>query len=69
MTPMSREDDAGRPALLTEPEAAARLGLSPSSLEKLRRRGRGPIARRIGRLVRYRRDDLDEWSRKLPTWR
>lgn len=66
---MSRDEVAPPPALLTEAQAAEFLGLSPSSLEKLRRKSRGPVARRIGRLVRYRQADLDEWARSLPAWR
>lgn len=39
-------------------EAASMLGISPRTLEGLRARGLGPAHVRIGRAVRYRRDDL-----------
>jgi excisionase family DNA binding protein len=54
--------------LMDERQAALILGLSPSTLEKLRRRNRGPKAVKIGRLVRYRRADLEAWTAGLPAW-
>jgi predicted DNA-binding transcriptional regulator AlpA len=42
--------------------AAAHLGLSPSTLEKLRVSGRGPQYLKLGRAVRYRLDDLARWA-------
>ena len=47
--------------LLTTAEAAARVGLSPRTLERLRVTGGGPKYRKIGRWVRYTEQDLDEW--------
>lgn len=45
-----------------QPEAAADyVDSSTSTLSKLRLRGGGPPFCRIGRAVRYRRSDLDEW--------
>lgn len=44
---------------LTTPQAAAYLGISPRTLEDWRLRGGGPNFRKIGRLVRYARSDLD----------
>ena len=41
--------------------AAARIGLSRSTLEKLRVYGGGPPYLKLGRLVRYRVTDLDAW--------
>ena len=41
--------------------AAARIGLSRSTLEKLRVYGGGPPYLKLGRLVRYRAHDLDTW--------
>jgi excisionase family DNA binding protein len=50
----------------TAEEAAAYLRSSPSTLAKLRLHGGGPIFTRIGRVIRYRRSDLDRWmSSKL----
>ena len=47
-------------SLKTE-EAAAKTGLSVSTLEKLRVYGGGPKFCRLGRAVRYRAPDLDAW--------
>ena len=47
---------------LTTAEAAARLGLSPRTLEGFRIRGGGPpYAKLTQGLVRYRPADLDTW--------
>jgi excisionase family DNA binding protein len=48
--------------LLDTEEAAARLKLSASYLEKLRVRGGGPTFATLGRKVRYRVCDLDAWA-------
>ncbi len=48
---------------LTTGEAARYLGLSPRTLEGLRRRGGGPVFRALSRnLVRYRLEDLTSWA-------
>jgi excisionase family DNA binding protein len=47
---------------LTTAQAAAYIGLSKRTLEKMRGHGRGPFYRRHGRFVRYHIDDLDAWS-------
>ena len=45
-----------------QPEAAAEyVNSSKSTLAKLRLRGGGPAFCHIGRALRYRRCDLDEW--------
>jgi excisionase family DNA binding protein len=50
----------------TPEEAAEYLRSSPSTLAKLRLYGGGPVFTRIGRVIRYRRSDLDRWmSEKL----
>lgn len=41
--------------------AATRTGLSGSTLRKLRLTGDGPRFLKLGRAVRYRAADLDEW--------
>ena len=46
---------------LTSQEAAQYLHTSPSTLAKLRVYGGGPSFCRIGRAIRYRRSDLDEF--------
>lgn len=50
-------------AYLDTPRAAELLGVSRQRLEKLRITGFGPKFVKVGRLVRYRRSDLDEWLR------
>lgn len=41
--------------------AAAYLGISPSTLAKLRCTGQGPSFTKLGRVVVYERSDLDAW--------
>ena len=48
-------------AVLTTPEAAAYLRIKPTTLEQQRWRGEGPRYLKLGRSVRYRRDDLDRY--------
>lgn len=57
---MSQQDAA---KYLTTKQAAAYLGLSPRTLERMRREGGGPVYRKHGRHVLYHIDDLDAWSR------
>lgn len=45
----------------TEEDAAAFVGYTPAALRAWRRQGRGPAYIRVGRSVRYRISDLDEW--------
>ena len=42
-------------------EAAGYLGLTKSTLEAWRCRGGGPVFIKLGKAVRYRREDLDEF--------
>ena len=49
------------PEYLTTVEAASYLGLSRQYLEILRHRGDGPEYIKLGRAVRYKRTDLDDW--------
>jgi excisionase family DNA binding protein len=51
-------------SLLTTKEAAKYLGLSVSTLNKLRLTGEGPAYFKLGRSVRYRLSDLDIWVEK-----
>jgi hypothetical protein len=56
-------------ALLTETEAAANLLAKPATLRKWRARDRGPSYLKLGGLIRYRLDDLNEFletSRVVP---
>lgn len=63
-----RLQPSGRPLpdqndpLLTTPDAAHLLGLSPRTLESLRLRGGGPAFIAVtAKAVRYRRRDLEDW--------
>lgn len=47
--------------MLRTNEAAEYCGSSPSTFEKLRLTGGGPIYSKIGRRVVYRVEDLDAW--------
>lgn len=47
---------------LTAKEAAFHLGLSASSLKRMRRDGEGPRCRKHGRTWRYHIDDIEAWS-------
>ena len=49
------------PAMLNTPDAAAYLGVQEPTLETWRCLGRGPAFVKIGRLVRYRVADLDQY--------
>ena len=48
--------------LVRTPEAAAILGLSASTLEKLRLRGNGPKYAKLGRACAYSPQDLEAWA-------
>jgi predicted DNA-binding transcriptional regulator AlpA len=48
--------------LVRTPEAAAILGLSASTLEKLRLRGNGPKYAKLGRVCAYSLPDLEAWA-------
>lgn len=49
---------------LTTEGAAAYIGSTRNTLKTYRARGKGPPFHRVsGRLVRYRRDELDAWLR------
>lgn len=48
---------------ITTHEASEYLGCSAAALRAWRRSGAGPRFFRAGRLIRYRRQDLDEWIR------
>ena len=56
------ENPGGRPIFLDEIEASDYMGgLSPKTLQAWRFRGSGPRFFKIGRLVRYLKNDLDEF--------
>ena len=47
--------------LLTIKEVAAILRVSWITLWRLRKRGEGPVSKRVGYQIRYRRADIDQW--------
>ena len=49
--------------LLNTEQAAKRLRISPRTLEKFRVKGAGPKFFKIGRLVFYSDETLEEWTR------
>ena len=50
-----------RPVMLMTEDAAQYLGLAKATLNKWRCHGGGPIFVKLGRAVRYRREDLDRF--------
>jgi len=49
------------PLVLNAEQAAERLGLSASTLAKMRLYGTGPTYSKLGRRVVYRLEDLEAW--------
>jgi predicted DNA-binding transcriptional regulator AlpA len=47
--------------LLNTPQTAEILGLRPNTLEIWRVQGKGPIYRKVGKLVRYSESDVLAW--------
>lgn len=47
--------------ILNTLEAAAYVRLSKPTLDRLRVTGEGPVYVQLGRAVRYRKADLDDW--------
>lgn len=69
---MSRIDASSGPALLvpkvvTVKAAAQYVGLSESTLAKLRLNGNGPVYCKLGRRVVYRPADLEQWLQSRTT--
>lgn len=52
-------DDNSRKKMLTQAEAAERLGLKPATLARWRWSGQGPLHRKLGAAVRYHIDDIE----------
>ena len=72
LTPASVEPRrAGQPVLLSPEELGGLLGVPVATIYRWRSHGEGPRGFRIGRHVRYRLDDVDEWleSRRDPVSR
>ena len=53
--------------LWTETDVAKKLHVSLACLRRWRLEKRGPPFLKIGQLVRYRPDELENWLRSLPT--
>ena len=49
------------PRLLRPDELASLLGIPLATIYRWRRRGDGPCGIRLGRQVRYRREDVERW--------
>jgi len=47
--------------LLTPDELSSELGVAKRTLDQWRCYGRGPAFVRVGKRIRYRRQDLDAW--------
>jgi predicted DNA-binding transcriptional regulator AlpA len=62
-----RKPGMGRPKVVCAREAARLVGLSESTLAKLRLTGNGPIYCKLGRRVVYRPADLEEWLQSRTT--
>lgn len=64
ITPLPPHDSTPAPSpLLTPQQAAAYLCIPEATLKawRSRRKGYGPKAVRLGRRIRYRRQELDSW--------
>ena len=51
----------GNPEIMTVIEAAGYIRLAKTTLNKMRVAGTGPRYLKMGKAVRYRRSDLDDW--------
>jgi predicted DNA-binding transcriptional regulator AlpA len=55
------------PKVITAKAAAGLVGLSESTLAKLRLNGNGPVYCKLGRRVLYRPADLEQWLQSRAT--
>ena len=49
--------------MLTEKELAAILNVSVQTVRRMRKKGTGPAHIKIGRLIRYRVEDIERWRK------
>ena len=56
---MQKSDDVSQ--MLTEKQVSHRLNVSQAALRKWRWEGSGPGYLRLGKCIRYRKEDLDKW--------
>ena len=54
---------SGAPEWLTEQQVSELIGVSVSTLQGWRVHEKGPPFKKVGRMVRYPREDLAEWQR------
>lgn len=57
--------------MLKVKDAAAKVGLSVSQMNKMRCYGTGPVFYKLGAAVFYKPEDLDTWiadKRRISTW-
>ena len=72
MSQIQRNEDVGlersfassRKRTLTDVEVAARLGVSRFTVRSWRLKGTGPRFLKMGRAVRYRPEDVEEYERR-----
>lgn len=50
--------------LLTTKQVATLLGCTEAGLELWRKTEQGPAYLKLGRLIRYRQEDVEDWLRK-----
>ncbi len=53
--------------LCTEEQVAKQLRVSLASVRRWRLEKRGPLFIKVGALVRYRPEDIENWLKALPT--
>lgn len=61
MTAADQKTPGGPASLLTEQQVSVMIKVSVAALRKWRLERRGPPVLKIGRLVRYRERDIEEW--------
>ena len=57
----TNQHEPDREALLTPREVADFLNIPMKTLYQWRYNGTGPVGRKVGRHLRYRRRDVDDW--------
>ena len=67
LRPTSGNAQATLPRVVTAKAAAKLVGLSASTLAKLRLNGNGPVYCKLGRRVVYRPADLEQWLQSRTT--
>ena len=53
--------DPDAPEVLSAKQAASYLGCSREHLARLRIRGTGPKFAKLGKMIRYRKTEIDKW--------